>query len=138
MSDSSIDYQAILPEGWPRPRGFSHAVSSRGATTIRVSGQLARSGGEPVQTGLTLAEQWRLALGNLITVVQAAGGDIPNIVLLRAYVTDMAEFNAGGAGVGEAWAATLGRHFPAMTLVGVTGLVDPNARVEIEAEAVLP
>ena len=138
MSDSNIDYAAILPGGWPRPRGFAHAVSSRGATTIRVSGQLARSGGAPVQPDLTLAEQWRLALGNLITVVRAAGGDIPNIVLLRAYVTDMAEFNAGGAGVGEAWAATLGRHFPAMTLVGVTGLVDPNARVEIEAEAVLP
>jgi enamine deaminase RidA (YjgF/YER057c/UK114 family) len=50
----------------------------------------------------------------------------------------MGEFNAGGAAVGEAWMATLGRHFPAMTLVAVTALVDPNARVEIEAEAVLP
>ncbi len=134
---SDIDYQAILPEGWPRPRGFAHAVSSRGATTIRVSGQLARNGGDPVQPGLSLGEQWRLALGNLITVVRAAGADIPNIVLLRAYVTDMSEFNAGGSSIGEAWAATLGRHFPAMTLVGVTGLVDPNARVEIEAEAVI-
>jgi enamine deaminase RidA (YjgF/YER057c/UK114 family) len=103
-----------------------------------VSGQLARAGNAPVAVGLTLGEQWRLALENLITVVRAAGGDIGNIVLLRAYVTDMAEFNAGGAQVGEAWAATLGRHFPAMTLVGVTALVDPNARVEIEAEAVLP
>ena len=137
MSQSDIDYQAILPEGWVRPRGFAHAVSSQGATTIRVSGQLARNGGEPVQSGLPLGEQWRLALTNLITVVRAAGADIPNIVLLRAYVTDMAEFNAGGASVGEAWAATLGRHYPAMTLVGVTGLVDPNARVEIEAEAVI-
>lgn len=138
MSDVGIEYTAILPEGWPRPRGFSHAVSSRGATTILVAGQLARSGGEPVQANLSLGEQWRLALSNVITVVQAAGADIPNIVLLRAFVTDMAEFNAGGASVGEAWSATLGRHFPAMTLVGVTGLVDPNARVEIEAEAVLP
>jgi enamine deaminase RidA (YjgF/YER057c/UK114 family) len=103
-----------------------------------VSGQLARAGNAPVSVGLTLGEQWRLALENLITVVRAAGGDIGNIVLLRAYVTDMAEFNTGGAMVGEAWAATLGRHYPAMTLVGVTGLVDANARVEIEAEAVLP
>ena len=137
MSGGDIDYQAILPDGWARPRGFAHAVSSRGATTIRVSGQLARDGGQPVATGLSLGEQWRLALSNLITVVRAGGGDIGNIVLLRAYVTDMAEFNAGGAQVGEAWGATLGRHYPAMTLVGVTGLVDPNARVEIEAEAVL-
>ena len=137
MSGLDIDYRAILPEGWVRPRGFAHAVSSRGVTTIRVSGQLARDGGQPVATGLSLGEQWRLALTNLITVVRAGGGDIPNIVLLRAYVTDMAEFNAGGAMVGEAWGATLGRHYPAMTLVGVTALVDPNARVEIEAEAVL-
>ncbi len=137
MSDAGIEYRAILPEGWPRPRGFAHAVSARGATTIRVSGQLAREGAEPIPDGLSLEDQWRRALSNLIAVVRAAGGDIPNIVLLRAYVTDMAEFNAGGAEVGAAWAATLGRHFPAMTLVGVTGLVDPNARVEIEAEAVL-
>jgi len=138
MSEAGIAYQAILPEGWARPRGFAHAVSSRGATTIRVSGQLARAGNASVAVGLTLGEQWRLALENLIVVVRAGGGDIGNIVLLRAYVTDLAEFNAGGAMVGEAWAATLGRHYPAMTLVGVTGLVDPNARVEIEAEAVLP
>lgn len=135
---SDIDYKAILPEGWPRPRGFAHAVSSKGATTIRVAGQLGRIGGDPVAPGLSLGEQWRLALANVVTVVRAAGGDIGHIVMLRAYVTDMAEFNAGGASVGEAWAATLGRHFPAMTLVGVTALVDANARVEIEAEAVLP
>lgn len=137
MSDAGIDYRAILPEGWARPRGFAHAVSAKGATTIRVSGQLAREDGAPIPPGLTLEEQWRRSLANLITVVRAAGADIPNIVLLRAYVTDMAEFNAEGAQVGAAWAGTLGRHYPAMTLVGVTGLVDPNARVEIEAEAVL-
>ena len=135
---TDIDYRAVLPEGWPRPRGFSHAVVSTGTTTIRVAGQLAREGGEPIPAGLSLGDQWRIALGNVITVVRAAGADIPNIVFLRAFVTDMAEFNAGGAQVGEAWVATLGRHFPAMTLVAVTALVDPNARVEIEAEAVLP
>ena len=135
--DAGIGYEAILPEGWNRPRGFSHAVKSRGTTTIRVSGQLARVGHAPVETGLALGQQWRRALENLVTVVRAAGADVGNIVLLRAYVTDMAEFNAGGAEVGEAWGATLGRHFPAMTLVGVTGLVDPNARVEIEAEVVI-
>lgn len=135
---SDIDYRAVLPDGWARPRGFSQAVTSRGSVTIRISGQLARVDGEPIPAGLSLGEQWKRALANLVTVVRAAGADIPNIVLLRAYVTDMAEFNAGGAEVGAAWGETLGRHFPAMTLVGVTGLVDPNARVEIEAEAVLP
>ena len=138
MSDAGIGYEAVLPEGWTRPRGFYHAVKSAGSVTVRVSGQLGRSpGASGVEAGSSLGTQWRLALSNLITVVRAAGGDIGNIVMLRAYVTDMAEFNAGGAEVGEAWGATLGRHFPAMTLVGGTALVDPNARVEIEAEVVL-
>jgi len=137
MDDAGIGFETVLPEGWTRPRGFSQAVKSRAAVTIRVSGQLARSGGAPVEPGLSLGEQWRRALENLVTVVRAAGADVGSIVLLRAYVTDMGEFNAGGAAVGAAWAATLGRHFPAMTLVGVTALVDPNARVEIEAEAVI-
>ena len=58
--------------------------------------------------------------------------------MLRAYVTDIEEYKNGGAQVGDAWRATLGRHFPAMTLVEVTRLMDANARVEIECEAVLP
>ena len=138
MGDAGIGFEAVLPEGWARPRGFSHAVKSAGSTTVRVSGQLGRApGASGVEAGSSLGTQWRLALENLLAVVRAAGGDIGNIVMLRAYVTDMAEFNAGGAEVGEAWGATLGRHFPAMTLVAVTALVDPNARVEIEAEVVL-
>lgn len=135
---SDIGFEAVLPEGWARPRGFAQAVKSSGSTVVRVSGQLGRApGAAAVAAGSSLGEQWRYALENLVTVVRAAGGEVGNIVMLRAYVTDMAEFNAGGAEVGAAWGATLGRHFPAMTLVGVTALVDPNARVEIEAEAVL-
>ena len=61
-----------------------------------------------------------------------------HLVALRAYVTDIAEFNAAGAAIGAAWGATLGRHFPAMTLVEVAGLVEAQAKVEIEATAVLP
>ena len=57
---------------------------------------------------------------------------------LRAYVTDIAEFNAAGAAIGAAWGVTLGRHFPAMTLVQVSALIDPQAKVEIEGEAILP
>ena len=138
MGDAGIGFEAVLPEGWARPRGFAHAVKSAGSGWVRVSGQLGRPpGAAGVEAGASLGAQWRQALENLVAVVRASGGDIGNIVMLRAYVTDMAEFNAGGAAVGEAWGATLGRHFPAMTLVAVTALVDPNARVEIEAEVVL-
>ena len=134
---SDIAYTSILPEGWPRPRGFTHAIAATGARTVRVSGQVASLAGAPVQPGLDIGGQWRQALANVISVVRSAGGDVPNIVLLRAFVTDVEAFKQAGPAIGAAWGATLGRHFPAMTLVGVTGLMDANAVVEIEAEAVL-
>lgn len=135
---SDIGYTTILPDGWPRPRGFSHAIRTTGTCTIRVAGQVGQQPGASVTAGLGIGDQWRLALANVVTVVRAAGGEVANIVSLRAYVTDVEAFRQSGPAIGAAWSATLGRHFPAMTLVGVTGLLDPNAVVEIEAEAVLP
>ncbi|MEY9495902.1 enamine deaminase RidA (YjgF/YER057c/UK114 family) [Bradyrhizobium elkanii] len=99
----------------------------------------AKSQAEPqVGKGTDIATQWRLALANLVAVLEAAGGKPGQIVMLRANVTDLAEFNSSGKAIGEAWNATVGRHFPAMTLVQISALIDPNARVEIEGEAVLP
>lgn len=136
---SDIAYTPILPEGWPRPRGFSHAVVATGTRSVRIAGQIGR---EPAQAHIPAeadaSTQWRIALSNLVTVLKASGGQPQHLVALRAYVTDIAEFNAAGAAVGAAWGATLGRHFPAMTLVQVSALIDPNAKVEIEGEAILP
>ncbi|TAJ96287.1 MAG: RidA family protein [Reyranella sp.] len=136
---SDIAYTPILPEGWPRPRGFSHAVVATGTRSVRIAGQIGR---EPAQAHIPAdtdaGTQWRIALSNLVTVLKAAGGQPEHLVALRAYVTDIAEFNAAGAAVGAAWGAALGRHFPAMTLVQVSALIDPNAKVEIEGEAILP
>jgi enamine deaminase RidA (YjgF/YER057c/UK114 family) len=136
---SDIGYQAILPEGWPRPRGFAHAVVAAGTRSVRIAGQIGREAGAPhVAPDADLAAQWRIAMGNLVSVLKAAGGEPQHVVMLRAYVTDIADFNRSGAAIGEAWGATLGRHFPAMTLVEVSALIDPNAKVEIEGEAILP
>jgi len=136
---SDIAYQTIRPEGWPRPRGFSHAVVARGGTQIRIAGQIGVVRGEPgVAADADMGLQWARALANLVTVLRAAGGQPEHLIMLRAYVTDIGEFNRAGAAVGKAWAETLGRHFPAMTLVQVSGLIDPSAKVEIEGEALLP
>jgi enamine deaminase RidA (YjgF/YER057c/UK114 family) len=136
MTDKA--YQTILPEGWPRPRGFAHATVSGGTRSVRISGQLGKEPGQAVAADADLGTQWRLAMGNLVTVLKAAGGEPHQVVMLRAFVTDIADFNASGAAIGAAWAATLGKHFPAMTLVQVSALIDPNAKVEIEGEAILP
>ena len=139
MSPSDIAYTAILPEGWTRPRGFSHGVVATGTKSVRIAGQIGRAATQAhIPAGTDAGTQWKLALENLVTVLKAAGGAPGHLVALRAYVTDIAEFNAAGAAIGAAWAATLGRHFPAMTLVQVSALIDPNAKVEIEGEAILP
>jgi enamine deaminase RidA (YjgF/YER057c/UK114 family) len=136
---SDIDYRAVLPEGWSRPRGFSHAVVARGATQVRIAGQVGVVRGEDgVAADADMGLQWACALANVVTVLRAAGGRPEHLIMLRAYVTDIGEFNRAGAAVGKAWAETLGKHFPAMTLVQVSALIDPNAKVEIEGEALLP
>ena len=78
-----------------------------------------------------------MALSNVVTVLKAAGGEPHHLVALRAYVTDIAEFNAAGPAIGAAWGSTLGKHFPAMTLIQVSALIDPQAKVEIEATALV-
>lgn len=136
---SDIDYRTVLPDGWPRPRGFSHAVVARGATQVRIAGQIGvRPGESSVAKEADAGTQWALALANVAAVLAAAGGRPEHLVMLRAYVTDIGEFHAAGAAIGKAWAEVLGRHFPAMTLVQVSALIDPAAKVEIEGEALLP
>ncbi|MDP6875047.1 MAG: RidA family protein [Alphaproteobacteria bacterium] len=136
---SDIDYQAVLPEGWNRAGGFSYGVVANGARVLRIAGQIAATeGNKPVDPGLDFGGQWERAMGNLVTVLRAAGGEPANLVMMRAFVTDIDAFNSAGAAVGAAWGTHLGKHFPAMTLVEVSRLIDPNAMVEIEGEAVLP
>ena len=136
MTDTAM--KAILPAGWKRARGYSYAVATSGGTTVRVAGQIAvRDGAGPVDAALSFGEQFDLALGNVAELVRTAGGNAEQIVLLRAYVTDTEAFEAAAAAVGAAWGRHLGKHFPAMTLVEVTRLLDANAMVEIEAEAVI-
>ena len=136
---SDIAYQSILPQGWTRPRGFSHAVVARGATQVRIAGQIGVVRGEPsVAADANMGTQWAVALANVVTVLRAAGGQPEHLIMLRAYVTDIGEFNRAGAAVGKAWGESLGKHFPAMTLVQVSALIDPAAKVEIEGEALLP
>ena len=139
MTTSDIAYTPILPEGWTRPRGFSHGIVATGTKSVRIAGQIGREPGQThIPPGTDAGTQWKVALGNLVTVLKAAGGRPEHLVALRAYVTDIAEFNAAGAAIGAAWGSTLGRHFPAMTLVQVSALIDPNAKIEIEGEAILP
>ncbi len=126
----------LRPAGARRPSGYSDGVEARGRTVF-VAGQIATSGEGTVVAG-DLAAQVEQALRNIVAVLDAGGAQPAHIVRLTWYVTDMDEYRRARTQVGEAYRAVMGNHYPTMTLVAVTALVDPAARVEIEATAVVP
>jgi enamine deaminase RidA (YjgF/YER057c/UK114 family) len=125
----------ILPPGWPVPRGYSNGMLGEGRI-LCVGGQIGWNAEGKFAQGFVA--QCRQALANILAVVQAAGGGAEHIARLTWYVTDMAEYRASLAELGPAYRAVMGKHFPAMALVQVVALVEPEAKVEIEATAVLP
>ncbi|MBY0330412.1 MAG: RidA family protein [Acetobacteraceae bacterium] len=125
----------LQPPTWPQARGYAHGVAGTGRMVL-VSGQV----GSDVHDRFApdFASQVQQALRNVLAVLAEAGGDASHIARLTWYVLDMEEYRASLGDLGLAYRAVMGRHFPAMTLVQVGGLVEPEARVEIEATAILP
>lgn len=131
---------AIRVPGWPVPKGFENGVVAEGRVLF-VAGQIGgtpRDDGSYVFEKKDLAGQFGQALANVLAVVRAAGGDVSDVVRLTVYVTNVADYRASLREVGRAYREHMGKHFPAMALVGVTELVEREAVVEIEATAVLP
>lgn len=129
----------IQPEGWARGPGFSWGMAANSGRLLAIAGQLAtQKGGVVVAPGLSFAEQFGMALQNVVDVVAAAGGKPTDLMMMRAYVRDMRAYKDGVAEIRDAWLKSIGKHFPAMTMVEVSMLFDPNALVEIDAFAVIP
>ncbi|HKA86426.1 MAG TPA: RidA family protein [Haliangiales bacterium] len=126
----------LQPPGWPRPRGYSHGMVARGEV-IAVAGQIGWDE-RGVLVGAGFAEQLGQALANVAAVVREAGASPEDIVSLTIYVTDRREYVASLQAVGEAYRKVMGRHYPATALVEVAGLLEPGAKVEIQALAVKP
>lgn len=129
----------INPPGLPSPRGYNHGVLvpiGSGAQLLAVAGQIGSDGDAGV-SARPFAQQFEQALANVLAVVIAAGGQPSSIVRLTIYVTDKACYTSELAAVGEGYRRVLGKHFPAIALVEVKGLVEPGALVEIEAMAVV-
>jgi enamine deaminase RidA (YjgF/YER057c/UK114 family) len=125
----------VQPEGYAKPRGYSNGVITQGPTLF-VAGQI---GWNPqcVFERKDMAGQFAQALDNVLAVVHAAGGKAENIAKMTVYVTDLDAYRNSLREFGSVWRERLGKHFPAMALVGVAGLVEREALIEIEAVAVL-
>lgn len=128
--------RTILPDGWPRPKGYSNGVLARGEL-LAIAGMIGWDAREKLVSP-EFAGQFRQALANVVAVVTAAGGRPEHLVSLTVYVTDKREYVATLADVGKIWRELVGRHYPAMALVEVAGLLEPGAKVEIQGLAVLP
>ena len=128
--------KVVEPAGWPRGAGYSHGVAAAGALVF-VSGQIGWDDKQRL-VGDDLPRQAKAALSNVVSVVAAAGGKPDSIVRMTWYVVDKDDYIAQRSAIGEAYRAVMGKHFPAMSVVEVSGLVEDGALVEIEATAVLP
>ena len=126
----------LQPPGWARPRGFANGIAARGELVF-IAGQVGWTGqGEWKERGF--AGQFRQALQNILSVLAEAKGKPEHIVRLTWYVLDKQEYLASLKEVGAAWRELMGRHYPTMAVVQVSALVEDEARLEIEATAVLP
>jgi len=120
-----------------RPSGYSNGMRARGEL-LAVAGQVAWDADARIVGEGDFVAQFGQALRNVVCVVRAAGGAPTDLITLTIFVTDKQAYLDGVRPIGAAYRELMGRHYPAMTLVEVAGLIEPGAMVEIQALAVLP
>jgi enamine deaminase RidA (YjgF/YER057c/UK114 family) len=127
--------EVLQPPGWPRPRGYANGIATEGRMVF-VAGQIGWDEEQRFEAGL--AAQVRRTLANVLAVLAEAGGGPEHVARLTWYVTDREAYLRELEPIGAAYRELMGRHYPAMAVVVVAGLIEPEALVEIEATAVLP
>jgi len=126
----------LEPTGWKAPSGYANGIEAEGRFVF-VAGQVGW-GPDAQFIARDLAGQTRQALRNIESVLVCAGATMHDVTRMTWYVVDLDEYRRERRAIGEAYREVMGDHYPAMTLVQVAGLVESDARVEIEATAVIP
>lgn len=125
-----------LPEGWPRPRGYANAVSARGEV-VALAGQIGWNPRTLQFETDDFVEQVEQALRNIMSVLTAVGAHPEEVIRMTWYITDRDAYLSSTARIGEAYRRVFGKHYPAMSVVMVAGLLEERALVEIEATAIV-
>ena len=131
-----MSLEILLPEGWPRPSGYSNGIAATGRQ-IFVAGQIGWDANKHLESGNFVA-QARQALLNIVAVLSSGGAKAEHIVRLTWYVTNAEQYRTSGAALGAAYREVMGHHYPVMSAVQVVALMERDALVEIEATAVVP
>ena len=130
-------HRPVNPQSLVSPSGFSHGIVADEGRSIWVAGQIGVDDQGVVTPGGFVA-QFDQALANVVRVVDAAGGEPEHIVAMTIYTTAMNDYRSSLGLLGPVWRDHMGRHYPAVAMLGVTELVEPDALVEIVAVAVVP
>ena len=128
--------KSLLPPGWPRPKGYSNGMAARGRMIVTAGVVGWNEQEQFVET--SLAGQFAQALRNIVAILECDGAGPDRITRLTCYVTSIDEYRASAKEIGAAWKDIVGNHYPTMALVEVVRLVEPAAKVEIEATAMVP
>ena len=131
-----MSHKQIHPSGWKPAKGYANAILSEGLT-LNIAGQIGWNENQEF-IAKDFIGQMEQTLKNITAIVKEAGAQIEDLTRLTWYVTDKAEYLANQKLVGNVYRSILGNHFPAMTMVVVTALVEDQALIEIEATAVIP
>ncbi len=132
-----MSIERVNPPSLATPSGFAHAVVAADGRLVFLAGQTSLDGTGRV-VGSTVAEQFELAMTNLLTALSAAGGQPAHLASLTIYAVDLADYRAHGREIGAVWRRLVGREYPAMAAVGVSRLWDAAALVEVQGYAVIP
>ena len=127
--------RTLQPQGWPRPRGYANGIEAEGRM-IFVAGQIGWDETGQIKTS-DFAGQFRQALSNTLAVLKEASAGPEHIARMTWFITSRAEYSASLAELGAAWKELMGRNYPAMSVIIVAGLVEPDAKIEIETTAVI-
>ncbi|MBI4852651.1 MAG: RidA family protein [Acidobacteria bacterium] len=129
-------FEAINPIGWAKPTGYNNGMLAKNGSILFIAGQIAWDKDKNLVSS-EFSLQFDQALSNVIEIAKAAGGQATDIGKLTIYVTDKEQYIAEIKAVGAAYRKHMGKHFPAMALIEVKALLEPGAKVEIEAMAVI-
>ena len=126
----------LHPQGWAPPVGYANGIAARG-TVVLVAGQVGWDAAQKFHSA-DIVPQFEQALKNVLAVLAEAGGRAEHICRITAYCFDKSAYLAARPQLGRIWRSLMGRHFPAMSMIFVSDLLDAPGKIELEATAVIP
>jgi len=127
----------LLPKGWKAPVGYANGIAARPGRIVFIAGQVGWDAEQRFHT-VEIAPQFEQALANVLAVLAEAGGRPEHLCRITVYCCDKPAYVDARADLGKIWRRLMGRHYPAMSMIFVSDLLDHPAKIELEATAVVP